>query len=251
MMPSDKIGGFRLLTGTLWHDHLHKVIASTGVPFMEEVNVTLGLPRGWSGRADWLFWNQEAAAFELKDLKTIRGEGLRYILQDGAKEEHIWQGSAYYWGLETMGIPLTDKFSVCYIPMNNDYRNPLTAPYSEQVIKPLPKQQVFQRMIDLRKDVDAYLASLPVDPVPSHGQRKLTDYLTDALADPLARVQKRYKLKDGTTDVKLVPHWLTAFCPYPDILCDCSNQGTTKIGHFDSKGEYHARKGFEQYTVST
>lgn len=76
----------------------------------------------------------------------------------------------------------------------------------------------------------------------------------DKLAPVQERVQKMYwDSKRGIWDVKLVPHWSTAYCPYPNELCDCSTQTTNKIGHWyiDSDHEdyplrYQPRKGYEE-----
>ena len=58
--------------------------------------------------------------------------------------------------------------------------------------------------------------------------------------------------------MKLVPHWSADYCPFPDELCDCRQQGTTKIGHWrfhetDHHPEwaneliYVSRKGYEEF----
>jgi hypothetical protein len=54
------------------------------------------LPDGWSGTADWIFWNADLGGFVLGDLKTIKGDGITWIEKDGAKREHLWQLSAYW-----------------------------------------------------------------------------------------------------------------------------------------------------------
>jgi hypothetical protein len=47
-------------------------------------------------------------------------------------------------------------------------------------------------------------------------------------------------------DVKLVPHWSTRFCDWTAPYCDCSSQGTTKIGQYDLEALYTPRKGFDE-----
>ena len=59
-------------------------------------------------------------------------------------------------------------------------------------------------------------------------------------------MQKVYWNKQqGVFDLKLVPHWSAEFCPYPDELCGCSKQGTTKVGHYTLDGNYVPRKDYE------
>jgi len=52
---------------------------------MEEVNLTAWMPEGWSGTADYVFYNAEARGFVLGDLKTIKGDGITWIERDGAR----------------------------------------------------------------------------------------------------------------------------------------------------------------------
>src|SRR6266705_1570842 len=93
----------RLETGTMWHKRMHDAIVATGTPFMQEVTLNQWLPEGWGGTADWLLWDDDYPGYRLRDLKTIKPEGLRWVL-NGAKEEHIWQASAYWHALDAAGI---------------------------------------------------------------------------------------------------------------------------------------------------
>jgi hypothetical protein len=45
------------------------------------------MPEGWSGTADWVFWNADLGGFVLGDLETIKGDGITWIEKDGAKSE--------------------------------------------------------------------------------------------------------------------------------------------------------------------
>ncbi len=71
---------------------------------------------------------------------------------------------------------------------------------------------------------------------------KDNNYVTTQLAAEPEREQKLFK-KDGKHELKLVPQWFTAYCPYPDELCSCNKQGETKIGDFVN-GVYYPRQGY-------
>jgi hypothetical protein len=94
--------------------------------------------------------------------------------------------------------------------------------------------------------VSEYLETLPFGPDELH-LMSTSDWINSYLAPVSAREQRVYfDRKTGTHELKLVPHWTAAYCPYPNELCDCSEQGTTKIGFFDTDGTYYARPGFEE-----
>ena len=59
------------MTGTLWHGWAHEALVRTGMPFMQEVKLDRWLPEGWSGTADWVFWNADLGGFVLGDMKTM------------------------------------------------------------------------------------------------------------------------------------------------------------------------------------
>src|SRR6266487_3994845 len=115
-IESEIVSDTRLMTGTLWHDFFEGVFR--GQPVMTEVQLDRWLPRGWSGRADWIVWNDEYKGFVLGDLKTTKGEGMMFIERDGIKPEHQWQASAYWYALKAMGIPLVKGYAIYYLPMN-------------------------------------------------------------------------------------------------------------------------------------
>lgn len=232
----------RLETGTMWHNRLHAMIVGTGVPFMQEVKVNPWLPEGWGGTADWMIWDFDYEAFILRDLKTIKAEGLRWVL-NGAKEEHIWQVSAYWWALDEAGFPLRDHAEVMYMPMNDTMDDVLIEPVLVEV-DILDKDLVWGVMEDRWAATQQYLWSIeagPHDLLQNPGY-----YVTDALAPVMERDQKvNWNGKQDVWDVKLVPHWSALFCPFDDELCDCGSQGITKIGHFTLEGAYEARNGYE------
>ena len=245
-VASEIVSDIRLMTGTMWHNWAHDALVAAGVPFMQEIRLGGYLPEGWQGTADWLFWDPNARGFVLSDKKTIKGEGLRWIHKEGAKEEHLWQTSAYWHALFDMGFPMVEGVGVLYWPMNdtsdkNERIEPVVVEFT-----PLERGLVHGVMNDRWARTQEYLRSLPdwsppmllVDEAPAF-------FLTPALAPEQERVQTvvwNGKTGGGVFDVKLVPHWSTSYCPFPDELCGCSNQGTTKIGHYELDGTYVPRK---------
>lgn len=232
-----------LMTGTMWHDWIGGVLKRLGIPAMMEVNLTPWLPEGWSGTADLVVWNPEHKAWVLVDIKTTKGESITWILRKGAKDDHVLQTSAYWHALRRMGLPLVKRVLVYYLP-KNDVRTGGPVEPALVDFEPVEEAVLAKLMTGRGKSVAAYLKSLPEEP--PEDAEDYDHWLTDELADPPAREQKLYfNRSSGMQDLKLVPHWSAAYCPYPDELCPCSTLGTEKIGAFDSDGEYHARKGYE------
>jgi hypothetical protein len=239
----------RALHGELWHEWFHDTLEKTGYPFFHEVKLTDYLPEGWGGRADWVFWHPGYKAFVLGDFKTSRGEAMYWIERDGAKKEHIWQMSAYWHALVKMGLPMVKGFAILYWPMNDTPGKEVVLP-SVQECEPVPAEVLHKEMAYRWERCQEYLALID-------GASSDTSYINDKLAPPIEREQKLYWSKVSKAfEVKLVPHWLSRFCPYPDELCDCSQQGTTKIGQYKFlEGDglpdwpdawvYEARKGYE------
>ena len=248
-IESEIVSDIRLMTGTMWHSWVGESLVRAGVPFMQEVRVTPWLPEGWAGTADWVFWHPEYRGFVLGDLKTIKGESMKWVLKDGAKEEHLWQLSAYWHALYDMGLPMVQGFGVLYWPMNDTTeRDELIEPRVMEC-EPLERSLVHGVMHDRWVAATEYLDSIAVGTVEAAHyieQGRLDWLLTDKLAPEISRVQKLYlDGKKNQWDVKLVPHWSAAYCPYPVELCGCSEQGTTKIGHYTLEGKYVPRKGYE------
>jgi hypothetical protein len=235
-----------LKTGTMWHEWLHDALRRLGLPYMAEVNLTPWLPPGWAGTADALFWHPEAKAFVLGDFKTQKGEGMRFIQRDGAKAEHVAQTSAYWHAARKMGLPLAKRIGVLYLP-KNDTKN------RDEVIEPLlvdfdplPVKALHKDMGQRWGRVSEYVTSLGGEPGHPVQVTSLEGWVTDALEPVSQREQRIYFDRQlGVHEVKLVPHWANAYCRFPHELCDCSTQGTTKIGMYDHDGTYIPRKGYE------
>lgn len=236
-IESQIVSDTRLMTGTMWHSYLGEMLVRSGVPFMQEVKVTPGLPEGWSGTADAVFWDPDCRGFVLGDFKTIKGEGMKWVLKDGAKEEHIWQLSSYWHALYNMGLPMVKGFAVWYLPQNDTTeRDELIEPVLMEC-DPLPRDLLWGVMEDRWAACQGYLVSL------DYFDGAYSGFVTDKLAPEIGRVQKLYwNGKQKVFDLKLMPHWSAQFCPYPEELCGCSTQGSNKIGHYTLDGEYVPRK---------
>lgn len=251
-IDSEIASDIRLRTGTMWHSYFNDVLCKKGLTFMQEVKVTPWLPEGWSGTADWLFWDQKLRAFVLGDLKSIKGEGLKWVAES-AKEEHLWQLSAYYHALVRGGFPMIEGFAVLYLPMNDTTdRTEIIQPLVAECA-PLPFEQVWGVMEDRWACTRVYLDEVAKARAAAEAEPAFfTDpvvYLNEFLAPPMERVQKcTWIKKDTKWELRLVPHWSTDYCPYPDELCDCSTQGVTKIGEYaiveGSQIEYTPRAGY-------
>jgi hypothetical protein len=250
--PNTLVDEITMKTGDFWHEWATKQIQGIGWPFMAEVRLTDFLPEGWAGRADWVIYDPEAGGFVLGDLKTIKGEGLTWINRAGAKEDHLWQVSAYWHALYDMGLPMVKGFFVLYWPKNAVAGIEVAPSIQDCAI--IERELIHARMQQRWEAVAAYKESLW--PMAEDDPRWKADgiatasvgddltkhagfYVTDKLAPPIERLQKvMWNAKQKAFDVKLVPHWSTAYCPFEDALCDCSTQGTTKIGSFGLDGGY-------------
>lgn len=231
----------RLLHGTLWHNWFHSVLEQNGIKHENEVNLTEFMPEGWSGTADWIFWHPTYEAWVLGDLKTTKGEAMFWLDKKGAKEGHIWQLSAYWHALVASGRPMVNGFGVMYWPMN-DVSGETPEP---TVIEcdPIPEGQIIAVMQHRWALTKAYIDLV----VENKGV-----IINERLHPVQDRVQKLVWNKiQNVWDVKLVPHWSAQFCDYPDY-CNCSTQGTTKIGHWriadtweDADIKYDTRDGYE------
>lgn len=245
MLPRGIAASMPLLLGTLMHTWLGEALESEGIPVMREVKLGEWLPEGWTGTADFLFFDPSSEAWVLADLKTAKGESIRYMTNSGAKTEHIWQASAYFYALVEMGLPMLDRFGIIYLPKNSTSDG--TADVLISDVKPLDRDLVWGRMEERWEDTQRYFDSIEAD-----SRIKLENYLTGDLAAPQERVQSLvWDNKRGIWDVKLVPHWSAAYCEFPDELCDCNTTKPNKIGHWvlsdDSDLTYLPRKGYEEY----
>jgi hypothetical protein len=162
---------------------------------------------------------------------------MMYIEKDGAKDTHQAQVSAYWHALVDMGFTMHDKYAILYLPMNAVRDREVTASVQECV--PLPKDELWANMEERAKAVQDYI----------NEYSRTKNIQNDKLSLEMPRVQKYYwNSKSNCFEVKLVPAWQTAYCPYPEPLCACKNQGTTKIGEWlplDGMAVFVPRKGYE------
>lgn len=234
-------------SGTMWHSWVNDRLQHLGIPYMSEVRLDPWLPAGWSGTADWIFWSPEHKAFQLADLKTTKGEGIYWINKQGAKEEHQWQLSAYWHALRRMGLPLVKKIHVLYLPITAG--RPGDAPAEPLLVDfdPIPWPKVKKVMESRWGATTDYLEEVQER---QSRVKEITDWADIFVTPKLAPVQERVqKLKRnsraGGWDLLLAPHWSTAYCRYPNELCDCRTQTTNKVGWFDPFGDFHPLEGHE------
>lgn len=241
---------------TLWIGRqIHALVGTSleakGIPVMREVNLEPWLPEGWSGTADLIFYDPAKDGWVLADVKGQKGESFRFLRSDGAKEEHRWQASAYWWALYDMGLPMVDGFAMIYLPKNDttdkwDVVEPMTIECN------VLDQELLWNVMNERWELTQKYLTAQRHSRFCESRCVLDCFLDDTLAPPQDRVQKMWwNNKQGVWDVKLVPHWSADYCPFPTQLCDCSEQSTTKVGHWmfapqneDQLG-YFPRKGYE------
>lgn len=230
------------MTGTLWHSWANEALLASRLLVMQEVKLDPWMPEGWSGTADWVFWSAEHGGFVLGDLKTIRGDGIPWIEKDGAKREHLWQLSSYWWALYDAGLPMVEAFAVLYWPKDRGTRSDTPVKPVVMECKPLPRAEIYRVMEERWTATKAYLDGIAQWSTPILDEV----YLNEHLAPEQDRVQKlAWNTTTKVFDLKLVPHWSAAYCPFEAPFCSCSEQGVTKIGQFDTAGNYKARKGYE------
>lgn len=238
--PENLTSTVRLKTGTFWHSWFEDLFR--GKLFMAEVKLDPWMPAGWSGTADWLFYDDRYRKWVLGDLKTIKGEGMTRILAYGAKNEHLWQLSSYWYALRDAGLDLVPGFGVFYLPMNQVTGTDIYPAVMECDL--IPEWQIKGVMEHRWEAVQEYLESLAGRTF--HTDSRPSDWISGKLPPPAPREQKcQWSKVAGGFEVKLWPHYTSMWCPYSDELCPCGAEGTTKIGQYDLDGQYTPRKGYE------
>jgi hypothetical protein len=237
----------------MWHSWFERAIHDRKLPAMSEVRLDPWLPEGWSGTADWIVWDSEVNAWCLKDVKTIKGEGIKWIVKDGTKEEYHWQTSLYWHALAAWNFgPLLKEIEIFYLPMNAVVGE--TVEPVSTVVKPLDRDLVLgvanDRWAATKRYLDALYPAVPTTANTGEGP----DYLNEHLAPVQERIQILRWVKDKVRwEVKLAGHWSTQYCPFPTELCDCREQGLTLIGSYvfdaDAGIRYEPRKGDEYKSI--
>lgn len=250
----------RLQTGTLWHEWIVRRAREEKLRVMSEVDVSDGLPEGWSGTLDHLFWDPEMKAWRVKDVKTQRAEAFAF---DGGKvkPDHQAQLSAYWHGAVAIGLELVKELEVAYIPMNVAKSDKGDVEIDERACDVLDQDPLWQMMAEKKVALDAYVKAFQrrIEQAGEKAERGSDDeewWLLPELADTPPRVQKLVNRYDGkgpkkvlaSIDLKQVPDWRAAYCPYPAPLCYCEQQGETKIGEYTPAGSawlYTPRDGYD------
>lgn len=245
--PNALTNDIRLQTGNLWHEYIPEQLRKLRLPFMNEVRMDKWLPTGWSGTADFFIWDPEHEAFALVDLKTTKGDNIKWVERRGVSESYHWQGSAYLWAAVEMGLPiLTDEFYIWYLPMN-EVRGEDVLP-TLQKVKPIETSRCHATMSKRWNEVEEYVISRLYNE--SGAARSWTGdlpFITHKLAPVPGREQvvtKNYN-KKGYWDLKLKPHYTSLFCKFPEELCNCWTKKEEKIGTITPEYEYIPRKGYE------
>lgn len=255
--PEPIASQIRLMTGTMWHQAITAEAREKHMKVMSEVDVSEGLPLGWSGTLDHLFWDLEYGAWRLKDVKTQRAEAFAF---DGGKvkADHQAQLSAYWHAAVAIGFEMVREMVVAYIPMSVKISDKGAIGIDERFCEVLDKAPLWAMMNHKTDQLGRYIQAIgertlggerPLDPEHPEG------WLLPELADVPPRVQKlvgRYEGKGRTKvldhwDLKMVPDWRAAFCPYPAPLCFCHEQGETKLGEFQPVGSSWLWKPIEKH----
>lgn len=233
-------------TGTLWHEYIAETLRNKRLPVMQEVSISQYLPAGWGGTVDLVAFNEDSYKWHIIDIKTTTGEAIESLQAGGPKDAHVWQVSAYHMALNRMGFPLDNEVSLYYLPKNHVPRKEVE-PFLK-TFTPINEGDVWAHMQHRKLVVDFYLR----DVEDLHADAKAFSNKTELMLQPASlapvqdRVQKLFRdRKEGTSELKLVPHFSARYCPFDNDLCDCSEQGQTKIGEYDQLGLYIPRKGYE------
>lgn len=205
-------------TGTLWHKQVEQWLKKDKNRWWElvasEVDLTPYLPNGWTGTADWVFYDKEADHCILGDLKTIKPEAVQHL--SGIKDDHLAQLSCYNYGLTKAGYTMAPELFVFYLPKNKIW----TADVKPQQLSSVPIENIDVIMYSIKKNVDGFvsgvtkLAPMP-DPVYKHSYNKLMNVF----------------------DVKQYPDWREAYtCPFDETLCP--RTPIRKVGHWNSSRKW-------------
>lgn len=227
----------RLLIGTLVHKWIEEQMQSSdweGVEFRNEVDMTPGLPKGWTGTADVLIGQMGDGVLNepewwLADFKTIAGSGLHFLDISKPKYEQHMQASAYYHAAEAMGYKMAPELCILHIPVSAAQYKELQPPI-EQWMRPLPRAQVFGEMKRRSRMLKRYLEA-------KDGDTKI--FPSDEWPHPMPKVQAtQFNKKLQRTEHVEKPHWLVRFCD--SSQCACANQTIDVVSYDESPQEIGA-----------
>lgn len=219
--PLEFLDRINMMTGTLHHSFIEEWLKKQKDRWWElvasEVDLTEYLPDGWTGKADWVFWDREADHCILGDLKTIKPEGIQYLT--GIKDDHLAQLSCYYSGLQKAGYNMAPKLFVFYLPKNRLW----THEVKPQQLESSPIPDIEGTMKSIKFNVDKYLNGL------------------DKLAKMPPPVYKyTWNKTMSVFDVKQYPDWREQYtCPFDEKLCP--RTPVKKIGHWTLNRKWATR----------
>lgn len=221
MEPPEFLDQINMLTGTLHHSWIQEHLKRSKDRWWElvatEIDLTPYLPEGWTGTADWVFYDKEADHCILGDYKTIKPEAVQYLT--GVKSDHLLQLSCYNLGLTMAGYNMAPELFVFYLPKNKVW----THSVAPQQLSAKPIEYIRERMTTIRDEVLAYTT----------GQVALSRM-------PLPELKTSWNTKTGVFDVREVPNWMEAYtCPFNESLCPRTK--SRKLGHFDLNRKWTSR----------
>jgi hypothetical protein len=230
----------RLLTGTLWHEWLEKLLRESGRQVSLELDLTDHLPTGWSGRLDCLLATGDNT-WDLYDFKTT-GD-VTYVRRE-PKWEHVQQANLHADAADRM--VLVNKVYIVYIGMNTD----------DVVVHEctLPRGKMAARANELRDKVKAFKERSGCflywdDNVPLWNNAVFVG-ATEHLSPGLGK-QERWqwnKFRKGW-GAYYGPANECKFCPYPSsVCCKSKDEEDVYLGiYYPQKGKFYPAKSNTDY----
>jgi hypothetical protein len=192
----------RVTTGTLWHEKVYSVLDEEGVEYQRDIDVTPGLPYGWTGSADLIYSN------DLIDIKTTTKDKIAWLSNPKATPlpKYTWQVSAYYHGLSAMGYWLGGAY-ILYVPIDGGhcYLKPVDV---------IDRDKVWERMA-LVSDM------VTQDSLPPH-----EGYNYKVTTVKSRKVHELYQ----------IPPVYASWCKFKD--CECQDMEKKIVASLTFKGEY-------------
>ncbi len=224
MAQPELLDQITMLTGTLHHQYMEEALKKHSDKRFElvatEIDLTPHLPSGWTGTADWLFYDNQEDHCVLGDYKTIKPEGIQY-LNGQPKLEHVLQLSAYYYALEAAGYTMAPNFFVFYLPKGRLWSHKIEP---AQLASP-PEEHIFDMMNQIRNKTLNYTNGIgALHPMPSPVYKRTWN-----------KVQNVF-------DVKQHPDWTEAYtCPFSEDICP--RTPIKKVGHWTLDRKWESKTG--------
>ncbi len=194
-----------------------------------EVDVSAGLPQGWTGSADIILTARSDNSRWLVDLKTVASiqlymadKQLERVQQQSNKDnswpsvQYVWQISAYYWALKKMGQEV-DRVAILFWPVDTYYdragRKHALSPRAVEII-PVSEEEVLDRMKLVSSSIAEWQSAKE-----STGKTinfNLPEHLEPEqklVPKPSAKNPERYEVHQKLD-------WRCRYCPFFAISCD-------------------------------